>query len=588
MFMTMNYQSTDPRDLDLVQEAGFNWIATCWIGHYAENKFNDDLPVFFEKHKRIHALRKKRHAEIKQNIDKFRKFNEAARRRGLKVALFSYEISLPQELKQAYPELFYPFPEKFLKRVPEKKDERLLCVFDPRTQELIADKVAETLRNIGPVDAWLYTNHEDMWGAGLMHHNCANCSSRPRWQGLRLLRDAMRNGVERLPYKVELIHRFWGSQHPDGYSRLGKYLLERHCLEKKNNINWKKTEHELRSGLILNKFRPSRDLPPFMKSLEREPARPWIMSKATWSDYLLRQPPNPWIGFSKGKVNEIMELSIEPCHRKLYGFIPCLLLKQMQKHLLYGLKRGIKGVFLNPIESTDWGLNLANLKVGLQLFKQPGANLNQLLGDWLRQNYRGKFPAWLVRHLLASEDIWAELAAYNGISGLVNFDVILLPRCFLSQYAVYYIMPLVEEAFPDAAEKFDLSQKGFGRAVNNWNRQVARAKKMNATVTNNISEIPARARPDVQRFFDRLAVLTEYASLMQKLLFSRLALEYGKLEAKPTLMHLMEQWSYRVYYLIAADKEIQEKYASWKQQGKIYPAGFIETDADLSSTSKQT
>lgn len=551
-----SYQSTDTRNLDLAVKLGMNWIMTAWIGHTLRPpKFGDDLPVLFENDPKVARYRRARNAEIQEHIARLREYHRAAHDRGLKICIWSYEPSVPIEMRMAYPEAFYPYPKAFVDRLPGAEKGWLMCMHDERVQKWVANKVEETLRNIGPVEAWVYTTNETMWGACCVNHVCANCYNEPRWRGLRLLRDAMQAGAGRVDYPVEMIYRFWGAHHPDGYRRRNRTYMR--AIRPLHDHSYDNACAEV---LEPQAFEASRDVPLFMKSLEDEKSKPWIMSKTTWSDYLLHQPPNPWIGHSKGKVHEIIELSIEPCHQELYGFIPCMLLKQMQLHMQYGLERGAEGVMIYPMEgNANWELNLANLDVGMKLIENPHANLETLLSNWLEQTYDGKFPGWLVRDLLDTEDIWADIASYNGICGLVNFDCVLMADRYLLNYQKYYLWPLVKEAWPDGETRFDLTQSGMSKALAVWNRQLARAEAMNAKVKAEIDTLPPKARAHILHFFDRFMTLTIYMSLHHKLLYTRMALELKKLEPTPALMRVMEKWSYQIFYLIASDQEIRER-----------------------------
>ena len=224
----------------------------------------------------------------------------------------------------------------------------------------------------------------------------------------------------------------------------------------------------------------------------------------------------------------------------------------------YGRQRGCKGVALLPIEAkADWGLNLANLDVAVQLIEDPDADVTQLLGAWMQQRYGERFDDWLIEAMLASEQILADIASYNGISNMVNFDCFRKANAWTLGISKGYLWPMFE-AFPDAKERFDLTEAGMGRALATWNRRVRQAKQYHDRVKAEMNALPKSARADVAKFFDRLAVLSLYTSLHQKLCFTRMALEMEQIKPSRTLTRLMERWDYQIYYLIASDADIRD------------------------------
>jgi hypothetical protein len=571
--MTFIYKSLDPNDLDLTLRNGFNWICTGWLGHNESPP--DDQPVLFEQDQKVAELRRPRFDKIREHITDLRAFHEEAHRRGLKVALFSYEPSVPAEIRQAYPEAFYPFPEQYLKLWPKDRDRLHMCIYDGRTQEWIAEKVRQTIGNVGPIDAWIYTTAEAMWGSNCNRHVCAYCAGKPRWESLRLLRDAMQEGVRRCGQCVTLIHRFWGTQHPDGYMTGASTF---HRLTPHD----KPLQRAHIEGIEPFIFRPSRDLPRFYDSLLAESSPPTITSKATWTDFLLQQPTNPWLGRCKGQISELIELSIESCHQKFYGFIPCCVLRQLQRHLKLGLEKGATGVILTPLEADrDWGLNIANVEVTARLIEDPDQDVKVLLKHWSASRYGESFPDWLIDAMLATEDIWADIVSFNGMSNLMNFDTARFGWSYMLGTSKYYLWPMLE-AFPDAAQRLDLSQEGFGRAIATWNRRVAEARKLHQRVEQELSSLPASARETTRFYFERLAQLTLFTSLLQKLTFARMGLEFRKLEPTMQLIRLMERWEMQVYYLIASDPEIQQSSIVGKPQYRMSGWQYPDvTEADM-------
>jgi len=531
--------------------------------------------VLFEQDAKVAELRRPRVEKIREQIATLRNYHEEAHRRGLKIALFSYEPSVPAEIKQAHPEAFYPYPDKFLELWPKDADKRHMCIYDARVQEWMAEKVRQTIENVGPVDAWIYTTAEVMWGSNCNRHVCANCAGKPRWQSLRLLRDAMQEGVRRSGQDVTLIHRFWGTQHPDGY------------MTGASNFN-KLTPHDKPlqrayiEGIEPHIFRPSRDLPLFYESLLAETNPVTITHKATWTDFLLQQPTNPWLGRCKGKLTEYIELSIESCHQKHYGFIPCCILKQLQRHLKLGLENGAAGVILTPLEADrDWGLNIINVEVTGRLIENPEQDLLTLVREWSTTRYGQAFPDWFSEALLSTEDIWADIVAYNGMSNLMNFDTARFGWSYMLGLSKYYLWPMLE-AFPDAATRLDVSAAGLGRAMTTWNRRVAEARRLHLRVEKEIDSLPESARDAARHFFERLAQLTLFVSLQQKQTFAKMGLEFRKLEPTMQLIRLMERWELQSLYLVGSDPEIQKAGIVGKPQFRMsgwqYP-DVTEVDA---------
>ena len=527
--------------------------------------------MLFEADEKIAALRSPRFPKIRDQIADLHRFHAAAHDLGLKVVLFSYEPSIPAEIVEAYPEALYPYPKAFLERVPDEAETRHVCIFDERVQEWVAQKAAETIRNIGPLDAWMYTTNETMLRAGLTYHVCERCYDEPRWMALRLLRDAMLEGARRAGQDVTMIHRYWGTHHTDDQRNTSRYM--------KDVLPY---HHDLQAAMAetvqSRTWRASRDIPPFAATLEEEPGTPWVTSKATWTDFLLHQPLNPWVGHSRGKVKEIIELSLEPCFQQLYGFVPCIMLRQLQRQLQYAVERGCTGVNITPIEAdTDWELNQANLEVALRLIDDPDADVARLLKTWTGETYGAEFPGWLVDGLLDTETIWATVCAYNGISNLVNFDMALCPLSYTLGLSKFYLYPLFE-AFPDAKERFNLGQEGLGRALSGWNEAVGKAHALNERVKEAIDDLPEPARAHLIHFFDRLALWTLWVSLHQKLMFTRMALEMKKIEPSMTLTRLTERWDYQLYYLLANDEDIRRTGYTGYYENRVMQGGWCYPD----------
>lgn len=588
---TFNYMSTDPKDLDVAAARGYDWILTGWLGHGSSEKF--DLPVYIRDDARLTALRKTRYDFIAGRINTLRSFHEAAHERKLKVGLFNYDPSVPSEYKQAYPEVFYPYPDEYLAERPQDAEARLMCVYDPRVQAWVTAKVAEIIENLWPIDAYVFTCSETMWHSGPINHICANCYDRPRWEALKCLYEAVEAGIERSGRDVKLIQRTWALQHPDDFRRTAATIPR----------DWIPHDQDLRDLLrrtLQAGERPyvaSRDYPRFIKYLETR-KKPHVLSKATHADFLLQQPVNPWVGQSD-KVEEIIELSLEPCFQHLYGYIPCVFVRQMQEHLQYGLSKGCKGAALLPIEArADWGLNLVNLDVGTRLIHEPHGDVRSMVSDWSETRYGRRFEPWLVEAMLTSENICADLASYNGLSNMMNFDCYRKANAWTLGLSQFYLWPM-RGAFDDADARLDLGPAGLSRAIATWNKRVRQSKALHERITENIEAIPEAARADVTRFFERLETISMFTSLMQKQLFIRMALSQKTIEPNSTLMRLTERWDFQIYFLIASDAELREgsftgkltanrvKMAGWRYpditEKDVFPAIGEMTEAVVDS-----
>ncbi len=546
--LSFNYISTDIANLDASKELGFDWILTGWLGK--SQKLG--LPVYYKNDPKVAALREEHFPQIKKQIEKLAEFHRQAKARGLKVMLFSYEPSVPYELKEAYPEAFYPYPKEFTDRMPSKKGKKLMCIYDERTREWIANKVSETINNVWPIDAYMFTDSETMWGSGPINHICENCYDKPRWLAIKYLYEAVQEGVRRSGRDVKIVQRTWAFQHPDDYRANAKNYYEFLPYDKELQKVYMET---VQAGE--RPYKGSRDYPLFIEYIKKQDS-PWIQTKATCSDFLLHQPLNSYVGIGGEKVEEILELSLEPSYQKFYGFVPSVFLRQIQKHLQYGLDRGCDGVCILPIEpDADWGLNTANLDVGVQLIDNPYANVEELLSKWTEKRYGRAFEPWLIKAILSSEDITADIASYNGISHMMNFDIFRSPYEWLLGTSKAYLWPLLD-VFPDRDERFDLTKKGFSKAVATWNKRVRQASEYNERVQSELGKLPQEARADVSQFFDRLAAIVLFNSLLDKLLYVKMALEFNKIEPSGAVMRLIERWEFQVYYIISSDKEIRD------------------------------
>ena len=180
--LTFFFTNTDVKDLDLAVQLGFTGVTTGWIG--SDEILPDNLPIYCAYDAAIADRRRPRYPKIREQIEDLSRFHAAAHDRGLDVVMFSYEPSVPAEVVDTCPAALHPHPAAFLALFPADADQRHICIYDERTREWVAEKVAETIRNVGPIDAWMYTTNETMLSAGLTYHVCANCYDEPRWMAL--------------------------------------------------------------------------------------------------------------------------------------------------------------------------------------------------------------------------------------------------------------------------------------------------------------------------------------------------------------------------------------------------------------------
>jgi|GEM_PF-4288285 len=105
---------TTPQQREKAKAIGANWVVVQSFGHR-----RNDFPFFFAPDRRIAALRRRESAtEVRLERALLREGIAHAHRLGLKAMVHSYEVSLPDEFRRLYPELYQPAVREYSELLP--------------------------------------------------------------------------------------------------------------------------------------------------------------------------------------------------------------------------------------------------------------------------------------------------------------------------------------------------------------------------------------------------------------------------------------------------------------------------------------
>ena len=282
---------------------------------------NDDLPLFFHEYPLLKKERSKIAGERILRVQERINYKiSLAVKLGLKPLLSIYELSLPYNLQKFYPE-FYPGNNNF-------------CMALPENQKFIEDKIAEVFETFPKLAGIIFTAKEATEGQYYMH-KCKYCQSFSQAERLNMLLDAIRKGKDKVKVSADIIFRIWGMHFPDIFYRkriktlwawTGKKASLKETVEKCSRLP----------------FEPKKVLSELANICDKSI---FISTKATWQDFDLMQPENPWTGcFPRNK--EIIEISYECYCRPTEKYF--LLANQMKRFSDYAHVRKVKGVMALP------------------------------------------------------------------------------------------------------------------------------------------------------------------------------------------------------------------------------------------------
>jgi hypothetical protein len=279
-------------------------------------------------------------------------------------------------------------------------------------------------------------------------------------------------------------------------------------------------------------FKPSRDIPPFIRSVEGEDTA--FVYKATWADVNLHHPLNPWIGKYKGH-DQVCELSFESCMGWPYTFL--VMGKEMQKRAKLCARRGVNGLCavtmgwggqaLRPFfaRPSIWPLHEVNLYLFAALAKDPNADLQKVTEKYLRRRFGKKLPAELARLLLDAEDIAADSSNVRGIQARGD-----------SLAGFYNTLLRYGPMFPRWEQKVRPTPGNLKRIFKEKDRNIARAQKALDKVERLKVKMPAKAYKEFKECFSRLLDMARNSAAGQKYCLYLWAFKDGYL--KPTMGEL--------------------------------------------------
>jgi hypothetical protein len=420
----------NPDFIDWASEAGANWVVVDSFGHLGNDSggLRDDVPALLAGEPEIAKRRRPHAAHIDREVERVNALIEQAHARGMQAALACYQVALPAEARDVFPDLWRP-PVKEIQRVVPKAAWRWSpCLSDKQLRDLLTLTVAEVISAFPAADGFIYSFHESMFNATITHR-CEQCRDIPYPHMLRYLYDCMRAGVDRARSSARLFVRCWGLLHSEEVY----WANARRAHEQKLRLPGKPIP-TYAPDIEPLRYSPQRDFPQFLEALRGEKVT--FVSKLTYGDYNLGQPTNPWIGRIKG-FEHIGELSFEHVSSGKWTFT--LIPDHVQRLTDVARRAGLAGLALVPY---SWGVRGTHLKTWrFSADTRAGLGLNagnfaivaeafaveprpcEALHEWLCRRYGQAVVPELARLLAETEQISIAMFTWNGVSYLMNFDL---------------------------------------------------------------------------------------------------------------------------------------------------------------------
>jgi hypothetical protein len=419
--------ASTPEQREKARAIGCNWGVVYTCGHR-----RNDFPIFYKADARIAALRKMQSAAVvREERTLLRQGVDHAHRLGLKALIHSYEVSIPEEFRAVYPELYQPEIHEYRDACPAVRHKRAPCPSDPRVREIISRKVAETLAAADGVDGYAFCLNECLSGTRI-NHRCERCRDIPFPQMIKWVADAVRDGVRSAGGQVQFFHRMWGlNENDDGWKNFGRrFTFSEGCGEP-----WLEAHAKAFAPEHLH-YVPSRDLPVYV-GMQRNEEMGFI-TKGTWADISIDHPLNPYIGLHAKHHPTIVELSWENTnhHPAAFHVLAC----QFQRMARYARDRGASGLAGIPcawgyksnhhgVGGHDGGgrprignldesyhrLAMLNFDVFQTVVRDPDADLERVLDAALKRRYGVRLPARMAQLMIESQTIRAGINNYRGI-----------------------------------------------------------------------------------------------------------------------------------------------------------------------------
>ena len=454
---------------------GFNYLICGWWGHAPRNEVDefpgmgDNVPVFLGKWPAVARQREKFRQIIQGHLDRATAMIEEGRRLGMKTAIFLYAPCMPNEARLLDRGLATGASKLQCEYWPPSRTEEpaCYCIFQPQLQEMFKDTVEELLRSLPPLDAVICTNGESQFKIGKNH--CSLCEEIAMPEKMALIRKLACEGAARVNPRTEIISRMWQLEHPHTVYGFRRFTAAHHVNPRPYYVAMAKIPPA-------HDYDPLVEVPRFQEIIAREPRQPAVMRKLSWADFMPNQPMSPHVGSARGKIKEIMEISLEHCCRRLYRFIPCCVAKYIHRYITAALERGVSGICGYFMEmDVDAGLNQVNYDYLVKCALEPDTEPLPYLEGWLEARY-GQRVAGLAEELHNTQDIWTDITEYHGVGLICNLDIANRPGC-------YNLAVLKEQSwiwsgcFPDATERMSLARGNLESGIQSWRDAAARARE---------------------------------------------------------------------------------------------------------------
>ncbi len=409
---------------------GCNWAIVQTFGHR-----RNDFPFYFASDPKVAAIRKKESAaEVRLERALLREGIAHAHRLGLKALIHSYEVSIPEEFRRLYPELYQPWIREYRNCCLEVREHRSPCVSDPRVREILSQKVAETIRAAGDdlPDGYAFTFNECLSGARI-NHRCEKCREIPFPQMIKWLADSVRDGIRSVSSSIQFFHRTWGLNENDDAG--WKNIVRRFEFSEGCGEPWLAAHARIFAPPNLH-YVASRDLPTYVRMQAGE--KMGFITKGTWGDISLDHPLNPYLSILAATHPTVVELSWEDAASYPRAFhvlalqfqrmaraaraagaaglagVPCAWGYKMHHHGQGGHEGGGRE-WIGRLEDSHWRLALLNFDVFQALCENPDADLLPVVEKALQTRYGRKLPRTLAAFLLESQTIRARALNCRGI-----------------------------------------------------------------------------------------------------------------------------------------------------------------------------
>ena len=440
------YYAPSLEHITFAADNGFTKVVLDSRGHtakYEQGKRNDDIMCLMREVPQIYNLRKKFADEISAAKQEVRRRVDFAKSLGLQVYFHSYELSMPPEIMEVFPELAVGHVSEIIAEDILAKTDKYLCLSNPEVRRLVSLKITEWLEDFSDIDGLIYSFHES--STSTYSHVCDQCKQYPdRFPFIEWLNKAIAAGVCKVSSNIEIIPRLWGINHVAG---LGSERIEIIADFHENDPSlWYCRRPTSRAKYIYNPEVVNRKIKDYAEANNLS-----LMYKATWGDYTLNQPLNRWAN-QYGNAHQIIELSLEHCVGGKY--IPLIMSHQHQdfikktqgENISYAIvpvnwgrvcKSNTKELAVSPL---CWGLNKLNLTIATKLLEDPDLDINKVMRKEIETQYGIDCGDEFVELLLQTAEVMDMAININGISTVMNLDYLLMPTNYTLKHFVRMLL----------------------------------------------------------------------------------------------------------------------------------------------------